>query len=138
LDLVQAMNTGHDGSMGTLHANNPVQAMNRLETLCMMADTGVPAHVIRAQVADAIHLIVQANRLRDGSRKITAISEVVGISDRDAYILQDLFVFRQRGVDENGKIIGEHVACGNMPSFRDMIQSSGVPYSMSVFHKKAA
>ncbi|NCN28272.1 CpaF family protein, partial [bacterium] len=129
LDLVQAMNTGHDGSMGTLHANNPVQAMNRLETLCMMADTGVPAHVIRAQVADAIHLIVQANRLRDGSRKITAISEVVGISDRDAYILQDLFVFRQRGVDENGKIIGEHVACGNMPSFRDMIQSSGVPYS---------
>ena len=138
LDLVQAMNTGHDGSMGTLHANNPPQAMNRLETLCMIADTGVPAHVIRAQVADAVHLIVQANRLRDGSRKITAISECLGINDHGTYIIKDLFVFQQTGTTPEGKIEGAHIAPGNMPSFRQLIESSGIPYPLSVFSKKAA
>jgi pilus assembly protein CpaF len=138
LDLIQAMNTGHDGSMGTLHANNPVQAMNRLETLCMLADTGVPAHVIRAQVADAVHMIVQTNRLRDGSRKITHISECLGIDDRGNYILKDLFVFKQTGMSADGKILGSHVATGHVPSFKDMIETSGVPFPLSVFQKKAA
>ncbi|MBP7843873.1 MAG: CpaF family protein [Proteobacteria bacterium] len=138
MELVQAMNTGHDGSMGTLHANNPPQAMNRLETLCMLVDTGVPAHVVRSQVADAIHLIVQANRLRDGSRKITSVSEIVGVSERDTYIIQDLFVFKQTGVAEDGKIMGQHVACGNMPIFKDAILTSGIPFPLSVFQKKAA
>jgi len=132
LDLVQAMNTGHDGSMGTLHANNPVQAMNRLETLCMLGDTGIPAHVVRAQVADAVHMIVQANRLRDGSRKITAISECLGVKD-GTYVIQDLFVFRQTGVGENGRIIGQHVPTGIIPSFHEMITSSGIPYPLSIF-----
>ncbi len=136
LDLIQAMNTGHDGSMGTLHANNPAQAMNRIETLCMIADSGVPAHVIRSQVADAIHIVVQANRLRDGSRKITYISEITGVSDKDTYINQDIFRFEQTGVDADGKIIGSHVACGNMPSFREMIETSGVPYPLQIFAPK--
>lgn len=137
LDLVQAMNTGHDGSMGTIHANNAAQAMNRLETLCMLGDIGVPSHVIRAQVADAIQLVVQANRLRDGSRKITAITEILG-ADKENYITRDLFVFKQSGVTDDGDIIGSHVACGNMPSFKEMIINSGLPLSMSIFGKKAA
>ncbi len=138
LDLVQAMNTGHDGSMGTLHANNPVQGMNRLETLCMIADTGVPAHVIRAQVAEAVHIVIQASRLRDGSRKITHISECLGLAENGKYIIQDLFVFKQTGMSPDGKIIGQHVATGVMPSFKEMIVTSGLPFPLNVFQKKAA
>jgi pilus assembly protein CpaF len=138
LDLIQAMNTGHDGSMGTLHANNPVQAMNRLETLCMIADTGVPAHVIRAQVGDAVHIVVQANRLRDGSRKITAVSECLGISETGSYVLQDLFLFRQTGVSPDGKIMGQHVTTGAIPSFRSLIETSGIPFPLGIFSKRAA
>jgi len=137
LDLVQAMNTGHDGSMGTIHANNPVQAMNRLETLCMIADVGVPAHVIRAQVAEAIHMIVQTNRLRDGSRKITHISEVHGLDDNGKYIVEDLFVYKQTGVNEQKRIVGDHTATGEIPSFRDMIESSGIPFTFNIFKKAA-
>jgi pilus assembly protein CpaF len=141
LDLIQAMNTGHDGSMGTLHANNPVQAMNRIETLCMIADSGVPAHVIRSQVADAIHIVVQANRLRDGSRKLTYISECLGVAENGTYILRDIFKFEQTGTAEDGKIIGGHVPCGNMPSFAESILTSGIPYPLHIFKnppKKAA
>ena len=144
LDLIQAMNTGHDGSMGTLHANNPTQGLNRLETLCMIADTGVPAHVIRAQVCDAIHLVVQASRLRDGSRKITHISECLGVNERDQYILEDIFKFQQTGVDKDGRIVGEHVATGYVPSFTDQIKASGLNFPVSLFsannsnNKKAA
>jgi len=139
LDLVQAMNTGHDGSMGTLHANNPVQGMNRLETLCMLGDVGVPAQVIRLQVADAVHLVVQANRLRDGSRKITYISEILGLKN-DEYHVQDLFRFNQTGVDEDGKFLGHFEGCGNLPSFAEMIQNSGIPFNFNIFktQKKAA
>jgi len=136
LELIQAMNTGHDGSAGTIHANNPVQAMNRLETLCMIADTGVPSNVIQAQISDAIHIVVQANRLRDGSRKTTYISECLGVSESGKYIMQDLFVFKQTGMSEDKKIIGEHQACGNLPSFAEDIQSSGLPFPLNVFNKK--
>jgi pilus assembly protein CpaF len=133
LDLVQAMNTGHDGSMGTLHANNPAQAMNRFETLCMIADVGVPAQVIRAQVADAVHLVVQTNRLRDGSRKITYITEITGVDDQGRYRTNDLFVFKQTGINAEKRIVGEHVATGNIPTFKDLIETSGIPFSMDVF-----
>lgn len=143
LDLIQAMNTGHDGSMGTLHANNPTQGLNRLETLCMIADTGVPAHVIRAQVCDAIHLVVQASRLRDGSRKVTHISECLGVNERDQYVLKDIFRFKQTGVNKDGGIVGKHVACGYVPSFADQIKASGLNFPLSLFkadkdEKKAA
>lgn len=138
LDLVQAMNTGHDGSMGTIHANNPVQAMNRLETLCMIADVGVPAQVIRAQVADAVHMVVQTNRLRDGSRKITHISEVLGVDDQGRYRVQDLFTHRQLGIGPDKRIQGAHEATGHMPSFRGLIESCGIPFSLGVFQKQKA
>ena len=138
LDLVQAMNTGHDGSMGTVHANNPFQSMNRLETLCMIADVGVPAHVIRSQVAEAIHMGVQANRLRDGSRKITSIAECVGLDEKGGYVVREIFAWKQTGMSPEGKIIGSHVAVGNMPSFREMIETSGIPYPLQLFQKKAA
>jgi len=138
LDLVQAMNTGHDGSMGTLHANNPTQAMNRMETLCMIADVGVPAQVIRAQVADAVHLVVQTNRLRDGSRKITHVTEILGVDEQGRYRANDLFLFRQTGISEDKRIVGEHVATGNIPSFREMIETSGIPFDMGVFNPKKA
>jgi pilus assembly protein CpaF len=136
LDLVQAMNTGHDGSMGTIHANNPPQAMNRLETLCMIADVGVPAHVIRAQVAEAVHLVVQTNRLRDGSRKITHVSEICGLTEKGEYAVRDVFVFKQTAMSADGKIQGAHVATGYVPSFKDMIETSGVPFPLTVFQKK--
>lgn len=133
LELIQAMNTGHDGSAGTLHANNPVQAMNRLETLCMIADTGVPASVIRAQIADAVHIVVQASRMRDGSRRTTYITECAGIDDQGRYIMRDLFVFQQTGVDDKGKIIGEHVTTGNVPTFAPDILSAALPFPMQIF-----
>ncbi len=137
LDLVQAMNTGHEGSMGTVHSNNPFQAMNRLETLCMLGDIGVPAQVIRNQVAEAVQLVVQANRLRDGSRKITAITEILG-HDGDKYLIRDIFLYKQTGWSADGKLIGHHEATGEEPSFKEMIQTSGLNFPMSVFNKKAA
>lgn len=137
LDLIQAMNTGHEGSMGTVHANNPFQAMNRLETLCMLGDLGVPAQVIRNQIAEAVQLVVQANRLRDGSRKITAVTEILG-HDGNKYITRDLFLFKQTGWSADGKLIGHHEICGPEPSFKDMIMSSGLNFPMGMFHKKAA
>lgn len=133
LELIQAMNTGHDGSAGTLHANNPIQAMNRLETLCMIADTGVPAQVIRAQIADAVHIVVQANRLRDGSRKTTYITECAGVDDNGRYVMRDLFVFNATSTDEKGKIIGDHVTVGNAPTFADEISSANLPFPMQIF-----
>jgi pilus assembly protein CpaF len=137
LDLIQAMNTGHDGSMGTVHANNCFQAMNRLETLCMLGDLGVPAQVIRNQVAEAVQMVVQANRLRDGSRKITSITEILG-HDGDKYITREIFRFKQTGFSAEGKIIGHHEATGEEPGFKEMIQSSGINFSFNIFHKKAA
>ena len=137
LDLIQAMNTGHEGSMGTIHSNNPYQAMNRLETLCMLGDLGVPAQVIRNQVAEAVQLVVQANRLRDGTRKITAISEILG-HDGNKYLTNDLFLFKQTGWSAEGKLIGHHEATGNEPCFKDLILSSGLNFPMAVFQKKAA
>jgi pilus assembly protein CpaF len=137
LDLVQAMNTGHEGSMGTLHSNNPFQAMNRLETLCMLGDLGVPAQVIRNQVSEAVQLIVQVNRLRDGTRKVTAITEILG-HDGNKYLTRELFLFKQTGWSAEGKLIGHHEATGQEPSFKELILSSGMNFPMSVFQRKAA
>ena len=123
--------------MGTVHANNPFQSMNRLETLCMLGDLGVPAQVIRNQVAEAVQLIVQANRLRDGSRKITAITEVLG-HDGEKYIMRDLFTHKQTGWSAEGVIIGHHASSGNEPSFKELIVSSGLNLPFAMFHKKAA
>src|SRR5205814_152358 len=106
LEMLQAMNTGHDGSMTTLHANSPRDAIARTETMVLMAGMDLPVRAIREQIASAVNLIVQQARLRDGTRKIIAITEVQGM-EGDVVVLQDVFAFEQTGVDERGKIVGQ-------------------------------
>ncbi|MEQ9643135.1 MAG: CpaF family protein [Alphaproteobacteria bacterium] len=123
-DLLQAMNTGHDGSMGTIHANNPREAISRIENMIAMGGFTLPAKTVREQIAAAVNVIVQAARLRDGSRKITHITEVIGM-EGDVVTLQDLFVYEIRGEDENGRIIGEHKGTGLRPGFWDRVRYFG-------------
>jgi pilus assembly protein CpaF len=117
-DLLQAMNTGHDGSMGTVHANTPRDALSRIENMVAMGGYNLPPKAVREQIASAVNLIVQASRLRDGSRKITHVSEVVGM-ESDVILLQDLIVFEFEGEDSRGRIIGRHRATGIRPAFWD-------------------
>ena len=124
LDMLQAMNTGHDGSMTTCHANNPRDALSRLENMVMMAGFELPSAAIREQIASAIHLIVQQTRLPDGSRKIVKISEVTG-REGNTILLQDIFTFEQEGFDENFHVIGRHTATGNIPTFVDELRQAG-------------
>lgn len=133
LDMLQAMNTGHDGSMTTCHANNPRDALSRLENMVMMAGFELPSSAIREQIASAIHLIVQQTRLPDGSRKIVKISEVTG-REGNTILLQDIFTFEQEGFDENFHVIGHHTATGNIPTFIDELRQAGdLELDMSVF-----
>ena len=133
LDMLSAMNTGHDGSMTTTHANSPRECISRLETLCLMA-TGVdlPIRAIREQIASAIHLIVQISRLSDGSRKIVSITEVVGIQG-DKVTLQEVFAFKETGFDRNRKIQGAFQATGLVPSFIEQIEQKGVNIPRALF-----
>jgi pilus assembly protein CpaF len=134
LDLITAMNTGHGGSMGTTHANTPYDALIRLETLSMMGDTQVPMAAIRRQIAAAIHLVVQIKRLPDGSRKVTHISEVYPETDEHGrYVLRDLFRFVQRGKSADGKILGEMVPTGELPSFMSEIEINRLPFPREKF-----
>ena len=133
LDMLQAMNTGHDGSMTTCHANNPRDALSRLEIMVMMAGFELPSSAIREQIASAIHLIVQQTRLADGSRKIVKITEVTG-REGSTILLQDIFSFDQEGFDEKFRVIGHHTATGNIPRFIDELRQSGdLELDMSVF-----
>lgn len=125
LDMLQAMNTGHDGSLTTAHANNPRDALSRLETMVLMAGFEMPIRAIREQVSSAIELILQQSRLKDGSRKITYITEVQHM-EGDVITTQDLFRFEQTGMDENGKLIGHFVSTGMQPGFMDKFQVNGV------------
>jgi pilus assembly protein CpaF len=124
-DLLQAMNTGHDGSMGTVHANNPREALSRIENMIAMGGYNLPAKAMREQIASAVNVIVQASRLRDGSRKITHITEVVGM-EGDVVTLQDLFLFEFTGEDADGKIIGHHRPTGLRPAFWDRARYYGL------------
>ncbi len=115
-DLLQAMNTGHDGSMGTLHANTPREALTRLENMIGMAGINLPSKAVRTQIASAVNLIVQVQRMRDGGRRVTHVTEVVGM-EGDVIITQDLFTFEFKGEDENGKLVGEFRSSGIRPNF---------------------
>jgi pilus assembly protein CpaF len=118
LDMLQAMNTGHDGSLTTTHANSPVEAISRLETLVLMAGVDLPLRAIRDQISSAVHIIVQQSRLSDGSRKVTAISEVVGIDSETTEIeLRPIFEFVRTGTGPKGQVIGDFRATGYLPSF---------------------
>ena len=133
LDMLQAMNTGHDGSMTTCHANNPRDALSRLENMVMMAGFELPSSAIREQIASAINLIVQQTRMPDGSRKIVKITEVCG-RENNTILLQDIFSYEQEGYDENFKVVGCHTATGNIPRFIEELRQSGdLKLDMSVF-----
>jgi pilus assembly protein CpaF len=131
LDMLQAMNTGHDGSMTTAHANSPRDAIARVETMCLMAGMDLPVRAIREQVASAVDLIAQQERMRDGTRKITSITEVSGM-EGDVITMTDIFVFEQTGI-ENGKIIGRLRPTGLRPKFMDQIETAGINLPPSIF-----
>jgi len=132
LDMLQAMNTGHDGSLTTLHANTPRDALSRMETMVLMAGMDLPLKVVRQQIASAVDLIIQQTRLKDGARKVTAITEVVGM-EGDTVVLTDIFKFEQTGVGPNGKILGELKPTGIRPVFGPKLDASGIKLGAEIY-----
>lgn len=132
LDMLQAMNTGHDGSLTTLHANAPRDALSRMETMALMAGMDMPLKVIREQIASAVELIVQQARLRDGSRKITYITEVAGM-EGETVVLQDIFKFTEEGVDKDGKVLGAMRPTGLRPLFTPKLEAAGFRLPPEIF-----
>jgi pilus assembly protein CpaF len=132
LDMLQAMNTGHDGSLTTIHANTPRDCLSRLETLVLMAGMNIPIKVIRGQVASAIDLIIQQSRMPDGSRKITYVTEVSGM-EGDTIVMSDIFKFEIQGTNSEGNVIGELKATGIRPLFMERISKAGFPLGPSIF-----
>jgi pilus assembly protein CpaF len=126
LDMLQAMNTGHDGSITTVHANSPRDAIARIETMALMANLNLPPNAMRMQIAAAIHIIVQVSRMSDGSRRVTHISEITGTSG-DVVSMQDIFLFHKRGVSPEGRVLGRFEATGIVPKFAEKLQSAGTP-----------
>lgn len=134
LDLLNAMGTGHDGSMGTVHANTPLDACTRLETLCLMGETKIPPDAIRKMVGSALQMIVQCSRYHDGGRRTSHISEVLGVDEFGRYVVKDIFRWVQTGKDpETGKYIGEMVACGYVPTFFEEFIANKLPFPKSKF-----
>lgn len=132
LDMLQAMNTGHDGSLTTLHANTPRDALSRIETMVLMAGMDLPLKVVRQQISSAVDLIIQQTRLKDGSRKVTAITEVAGM-EGDTVVLTDIFKFEQTGIGPDNKIIGELKATGIRPIFSPRLEAAGFKLSGEIF-----
>jgi pilus assembly protein CpaF len=137
LDMLQAMNTGHDGSLTTVHANTPRDAISRIETLVLMAGMDLPLKVVRQQVSSAVDLIVQQTRLKDGQRKVTAVTEVAGM-EGDIIVLSDIFKFTQSGVTTDGKVFGEVNATGIRPNFTPRLIAAGFNLSADIFAPKAS
>jgi pilus assembly protein CpaF len=136
LDMLQAMNTGHDGSLTTLHANSTRDALSRLETMVLMSGMDLPLRAIREQIANAVNLIIQQTRFADGTRKVTAIAEVSGM-EMDVITMQDIFTFKQEGFDAEGKVEGRFLATGFVPKFYDDLQRRGIPVNMDIFREEA-
>src|SRR5438046_10670652 len=126
------MNTGHAGSMSTLHANNPRDAITRLETLVLLAGVELPSRAIRGQISSAINIVVQTERLRGGGRKIVSVTEVLGIVDGEI-ALQELFTFRQIAVTPEGRVVGFHTSTGARSTYQEHFQGSGVEFSAAMF-----
>lgn len=136
LDMLQAMNTGHDGSLTTVHSNSPRDAISRLETLVLMAGMDLPLKVVRTQISSAIDLIVQQTRLKDGKRKVTAITEVAGM-EGDVVVLTDIFKFNQTGVTSDGQVLGELQPTGIRPNFTPRLEAAGFKLGAEVFMAKS-
>ncbi|MBE3067548.1 MAG: CpaF family protein, partial [Chloroflexi bacterium] len=137
LDMLQAMNTGHDGSLTTIHANSPRDALSRLETLVLMAGMDLPLKIVRQQISSAVDVIAQMSRLRDGTRKITAVTEVAGM-EGDVVVLSDIFKFNQTGVDVEGKILGQVKPTGIRPLFGPRLEAAGFKLGAEIFGATAA
>lgn len=136
LDLISSMNTGHSGSMGTVHSNNPRECLTRLETLALMTDSEVPVQAVRAQVAAAINIVIQLSRIADGSRKLTHISEGLGMDLQGNYRTNDIYLFEQTGRDTTGKVLGSLNPTGNLPSFMREIEVNHLPFPREMFQRK--
>jgi pilus assembly protein CpaF len=132
LDMLQAMNTGHDGSLTTIHANTPRDALSRLETMVAMSNLGIPDTAIRRQIASAVDLVIQVSRLSDGTRKILTVAEITGM-ETDVITMQDIFVFTKRGIRQSGEVLGEFVATGVRPKFAERLLVSGIHFPISMF-----
>ena len=132
LDMLQAMNTGHDGSLTTVHANSPRDVISRLETMVLMSGMELPSRAIREQISSAVDIVIHESRLSDGSRKVVAITEVTGL-EGNQIVMQDIFAFRQTGVSANGKIIGEFVPTGAVPSWYDKLAERGITCDPKMF-----
>ena len=137
LDMLQAMNTGHDGSLTTVHANSPRDVISRLETMVLMSGMDLPSKAIREQIASAVDVIIHESRLSDGSRKVVAISEVTGL-EGNQIVMQDIFAFRQSGVGEDGRIIGEFKPTGAIPTWFDQLKGRGIVVDPRMFDPDAA
>ena len=135
LDMLQAMNTGHDGSMTTIHANTPRDAVARLETLVMMSGFELPVKAIRQQVSGAVDILIQANRLQGGPRRITAITEIVGM-EQDTIVMQDIYKYTQKGIDDEGKAFGHFECTGVRPSFMNRLEAAGIRLPASAFRER--
>jgi pilus assembly protein CpaF len=132
LDMLQAMNTGHDGSLTTVHANSPRDVISRLETMVLMSGMELPSRAIREQIASAIDIIVHESRMSDGSRKVVCISEIVGLEGQQI-VMQDIFEFKQTGIDEHGKVIGKFVPTGAVPTFYEHLKNRGLHIDPAIF-----
>jgi pilus assembly protein CpaF len=132
LDMLQAMNTGHDGSLTTIHANTPRDALARLETMVAMSNLNLPENAIRRQIASAIDVVVQVSRMSDGTRKIVCVSEITGM-EGDIVTMRDVFTFQKRGIRESGEVVGEFLPTGIRPKFSERLLVSGIQLPTSMF-----
>ncbi|MGC2505422.1 MAG: CpaF family protein [Candidatus Acidiferrales bacterium] len=132
LDMLQAMNTGHDGSLTTIHANSPRDALSRLETMVAMSNLNLPDNAIRRQIASAIDVVVQVSRMSDGARKIASVAEITGM-EGEVVTMQEIFVFRKRGIRENGEVLGDFLPTGIRPKFSERLLVSGIQLPASMF-----
>ena len=137
LDMLQAMNTGHDGSLTTIHANTPRDALSRLETMVAMGSLNIPENALRRQIASAIDVVVQVSRLSDGTRKVISLAEITGM-EGDIVSMQDIFVFRKRGIRDNGEVLGEFIPTGIRPKFAEKLLVSGIQLPVSMFESAHA
>jgi pilus assembly protein CpaF len=131
LDMLQAMNTGHDGSITTVHANNPRDAIARIETMAMMGSIALPERAIRAQIASAVDLIVQVSRMSDGTRRVTHISEITGTSG-DMISIQDIYLFEKLGLGPSGNVKGRFYSTGIVPKFAERLKAAGIPLGLNL------
>jgi pilus assembly protein CpaF len=131
-DMLQAMNTGHEGSLTTIHANTPRDSLTRLESMILMTGVSLPEHAMRFMISSALDMVVQVSRLADGTRKVTSIAEVVGM-EGEVITLQDIFVFERQGIDADGKVIGRFHATGIRPKFADKLEVAGIDLPEDLF-----